>query len=721
MSKKRKLAAVLFADIVGYTALMQKDERTANQYLEKFHQTLKEKVSQYKGQIINNYGDGCVCTFESAVDAMYCAKEVQHIFQNNPKVPVRIGLHSGDVFFKDDNVFGDSVNIASRIESLGVAGAVLFSKRIKRDIANQTEFKVQSLGEFHFKNVEKTMEVFGLVNEGLVIPKAAELQGKLKQQKDNKSNKTWIYASILGALMLLVGWFIWNRDMVGDTFKVSPTMTAGENTIVVFPFEVNGSTDIAYLGAGMVDLISTQLDEIPQVKSIDPNQVFNQLGDEFAISRNLDKANKLAVSMGADKFILGRITQLGETLQLNATKYNSHNGQILDKQSIKQEKNKSITQTIDVLIRQLIAQEIQASGQEMSSLAAMTSHNLESLQAYLKGEQLYRKGNYNEAYQLFKQATELDSTFALAWMRTSNAAIWNQQISGAYAFRQWGKYRHKMPQKWQAFYEVRQQYGQWDRRRIEKFQQLINRYGEHYAFVNGIGEALFHFNPVYGKSQLAAKPYLEKALALEPNNVEAMIHLSGIAIIEKDKKRLETFLESVDYNSMFYPMMQLSLLHFKDSVTTEELRTIINHPYFNIEVVINVLVGDENGNFNFPLFEQLFSIYQNAEFVSIFHTFKEGFQGRESTSFTAAKSLLNLNDKYFPLPYESYVYNIPASLMVDPTFLPFDSQYEAFLQQTKKQDDPWSAYAAIKYAMACLLYTSPSPRDRTRSRMPSSA
>ncbi len=161
MSKKRKLAAILFADIVGYTALMQKDEITANQNLEKFHQTLNEKVSQHKGQIINNYGDGCVCTFDSAVDAMYCAKEVQHIFQNNPKVPVRIGLHSGDVYFKDDNVFGDSVNIASRIESLGVAGAVLFSKRIKRDITNQTDFKVQSLGEFHFKNVEKKMEIFG--------------------------------------------------------------------------------------------------------------------------------------------------------------------------------------------------------------------------------------------------------------------------------------------------------------------------------------------------------------------------------------------------------------------------------------------------------------------------------------------------------------------------------------------------------------------------------
>ena len=145
-TKKRKLRAILFADIVGYTALMQKDEAKASELLQKFRHTLNEKVAQHSGEIINNYGDGCLCTFESAVDAMTCAKEVQFIFQTAPKVPVRIGLHSGDVFFEEDNVFGDSVNIASRIESLGVAGAVLFSKQIKRHIANQTEFKVQFLG-----------------------------------------------------------------------------------------------------------------------------------------------------------------------------------------------------------------------------------------------------------------------------------------------------------------------------------------------------------------------------------------------------------------------------------------------------------------------------------------------------------------------------------------------------------------------------------------------
>ena len=123
--QNRKLAAVLFADIVGYTALMQKDEKEARRILDKFKDTLNEKVAEFNGHIVNDLGDGCLCTFGSAVDAVKCAMLSQQLFQTEPVSPVRMGLHSGDVFIKDGNVYGDSVNIASRIESLGVAGSVL--------------------------------------------------------------------------------------------------------------------------------------------------------------------------------------------------------------------------------------------------------------------------------------------------------------------------------------------------------------------------------------------------------------------------------------------------------------------------------------------------------------------------------------------------------------------------------------------------------------------
>lgn len=95
-----------------------------------------------------------------------------------------MGLHSGDVFFKADNVYGDSVNIASRIESLGVAGSVLFSKRIRQHIDNQPEFEIKDLGEIDFKNVDKTMKVYALANQGLVIPAKNQMNGKSKSCPD---------------------------------------------------------------------------------------------------------------------------------------------------------------------------------------------------------------------------------------------------------------------------------------------------------------------------------------------------------------------------------------------------------------------------------------------------------------------------------------------------------------------------------------------------------
>lgn len=217
---KRKLAAILFADIVGYTTLMQKDEMVARQLLDKFHFEISTKVSDSKGQVINNYGDGCLCTFDSAVDAMQCAKELQQEFQSLPKVPVRIGLHSGDVFFEKDNVYGDSVNIASRIESIGLPGAVLFSERIKRHIDNQPEFKTKFIGSFDFKNVEESIEIFALANKGLIVPKKEKLKGKINSNKKNKREFSKNTKRIVGLLAIIIlAYFIFNKKRNDEILK----------------------------------------------------------------------------------------------------------------------------------------------------------------------------------------------------------------------------------------------------------------------------------------------------------------------------------------------------------------------------------------------------------------------------------------------------------------------------------------------------------------------
>ncbi|MEM1119326.1 MAG: adenylate/guanylate cyclase domain-containing protein [Bacteroidota bacterium] len=217
--KKRKLRAILFADIVGYTALMQKDEQTASKLLRHFQQQLEQKVTEYNGQIVNFYGDGALCTFQIPVDAVRCAMALQTTFQKAPNVPVRIGIHSGTVTYEGDKIFGNSVNITSRIESMGVAGGVLLSKKVRDEVKNNPDLEMQSLGSFEFKNVEESMEVFALANEELVIPDKKNITGKLKTSTP-KNNK-WLWPTIIGALLLGVfGYWQWNT---GNSLTLSVT------------------------------------------------------------------------------------------------------------------------------------------------------------------------------------------------------------------------------------------------------------------------------------------------------------------------------------------------------------------------------------------------------------------------------------------------------------------------------------------------------------------
>src|SRR6185312_48606 len=167
MELTRRLAAIMFTDIVGSTAMMQKDEQSAVSVNKRYVDVLQQSVLSHGGEILNDYGDGSLCIFSSATEALRCSIEMQQQFQMEPKVPLRVGLHVGEVFFEHDKVFGDGVNVASRVQSLGIANSILFSAEIYSKIKNQQEFKRVSLARFHFKNVDEPMEVFALANEGL--------------------------------------------------------------------------------------------------------------------------------------------------------------------------------------------------------------------------------------------------------------------------------------------------------------------------------------------------------------------------------------------------------------------------------------------------------------------------------------------------------------------------------------------------------------------------
>ena len=155
MSQSRQLAAIMFTDIVGYTALMGEDERKALELLKKNRQVQRPIIEKFNGRWLKEIGDGVLASFNTVSDAVYCAKEIQEICQTEENLSLRIGIHQGEVVFEDGDVFGDGVNIASRLESLAIPGSIFISSKVHDDIKNHKDIETDSLGKYVLKNVNE--------------------------------------------------------------------------------------------------------------------------------------------------------------------------------------------------------------------------------------------------------------------------------------------------------------------------------------------------------------------------------------------------------------------------------------------------------------------------------------------------------------------------------------------------------------------------------------
>jgi len=165
--KIRELAAVMFTDIVGYTSLMEGDEEVAIKIRTRHRQVFSEQHEAHQGEIIQYYGDGALSIFKSAIEAVQCAIGIQRLLkEGEPVVPVRVGLHMGDIVYSKTEVYGDGVNFASRIESMGVSGAILLSGKLNDELKNHKQISTRSLGIFELKNITNPVEVFSVTNTG---------------------------------------------------------------------------------------------------------------------------------------------------------------------------------------------------------------------------------------------------------------------------------------------------------------------------------------------------------------------------------------------------------------------------------------------------------------------------------------------------------------------------------------------------------------------------
>jgi adenylate cyclase len=157
---ERRLAAIMFTDIVGYTALMAESEQRGRRLRERHRELVRPLAGRYHGEVVDENGDELVLCFPSALDAVHCALVIQAELADDAELQLRIGIHSGDVVFEGERVYGDGVNVASRIRPLAEPGGVCISDEVQHSIRNQPDIDATPLGEHELKNVGRPVAVY---------------------------------------------------------------------------------------------------------------------------------------------------------------------------------------------------------------------------------------------------------------------------------------------------------------------------------------------------------------------------------------------------------------------------------------------------------------------------------------------------------------------------------------------------------------------------------
>src|SRR5438067_5466564 len=169
-TEQRKLAAIMFTDMVGYSALAQRNEALALQLLEEHRGLLRSLFPRFNGREVKTIGDAFLVEFHSALEAAQCAIEIQrtlakrnHDVAAARRIEVRIGIHIGDVVHRGGDVYGDGVNIASRIQAVAGAGGICVSMDVERQIRNALEARFEKFGTADLKNISLPMDLFRIV------------------------------------------------------------------------------------------------------------------------------------------------------------------------------------------------------------------------------------------------------------------------------------------------------------------------------------------------------------------------------------------------------------------------------------------------------------------------------------------------------------------------------------------------------------------------------
>jgi len=391
----RRLAAIMFTDIVGYTALMGSDEKKAFEVLRTNRNIQKPLIKKFRGKWLKEMGDGILASFDTATYAVRCAGEIQAQAKNQG-IELRIGIHTGEVVFEGNDVLGDGVNVASRLEELTEAGSIYVSGAVYKDIKNKEGIITEFIEEKTLKNVDEPVKVYRVECDEVEVEPITE-------EKQKTSSTKVLYYILAGLIIIIVGGLIW--------YKI-PNKPVGEieKSIAVLPFyDDSPNKDNEYFCNGMLEELLDRLQKINElkVKSRSSVEKYRSTDRDIYIIRN---------ELDVGYLVEGSVRKSGDDLRITAQLIDANTGDHLWSEVYDGKYTEQIFEFQSDLAKK-IASSLNAiiTPKEEKRIEQKPTTNMAAYDLQLKGNASIQNYYFtfdtldlNRAYNLFDQAQKID-------------------------------------------------------------------------------------------------------------------------------------------------------------------------------------------------------------------------------------------------------------------------------------------------------------------------
>jgi adenylate cyclase len=427
---KRKLSAILCADVVEYSRLMGEDEAATLKLLNTCDaEIIEPTVNEYNGRIFKRLGDGFLVEFSSAVDSVECAIAWQkQIQEKNHPLQFRIGINLGDVIEQDDDVYGDGVNIASRIEKLAESGGICISRSIFDQINKKVSLGFEYLGEQQVKNISEPVGVYKLLTKP---EDAGKIIGEDKQVASKKfSSRQSRFAIAAGVLaFIVIAFFVgkFNYEPQVETVASEENMAYAlpeEPSIAVMPFKaIGGTKDENLLSDGILTSITTALSKTPKLFTVDYASTSNYKGEDISIKN-------VAEELGVRYVLLGDLQKPEDQVRINVKLIDALTGKSLWAEKYDRSIDDLFAMQDDITMQVMKALQVELYEGEYGNVIARGTDNLEAYLKIVQGYQHWQGGNTEDdaiAQRLAKEAIDLDPEYSPAYSLLSRT-LWRQVI-----------------------------------------------------------------------------------------------------------------------------------------------------------------------------------------------------------------------------------------------------------------------------------------------------